>query len=81
MNIYDYLYPTFKFPKNHNIKLFEAFSGIGCQKMALERVTNNFEVVGISEIDKYALASYKAMHGKTKNYGDISKLSGGVCRV
>lgn len=77
MNIFDYLYPTFKFPKNHKIKLFESFSGIGCQKMALERLTDNYEVVGISEIDKYALASYKAMHGKTKNYGDISKLSGG----
>lgn len=77
MNIFDYLYPAFKFPKNYNIKLFEAFSGIGCQKMALERLTNNFKVVGISEIDKYALKSYKAMHGKIKNYGDIAKISGG----
>jgi DNA (cytosine-5)-methyltransferase 1 len=77
MNIYDYLYPRFKFPKNHKIKLFESFSGIGCQKMALERLTDNYEVVGISEIDKYAINSYMAMHGETKNFGDISKLSGG----
>ena len=28
-------------------------------------------VVGISEIDKYAIQSYEAMHGKVNNFGDI----------
>lgn len=56
--------------------MFEAFSGIGCQKMALERVTYNFEIVGVSEIDKYALKSYKAMHGYCNNFGSITDIKG-----
>lgn len=51
-------------------KLFEAFSGIGCQRMAFNRIIE-YEMVGISEIDTHALKSYEAIHGKTKNYGDI----------
>lgn len=58
------------------IKVFEAFAGIGTQKMALDRLGLNFEYIGISEIDKYAIASYKAIHGDNiKNYGDISKIN------
>lgn len=30
--------------------------------------------MGISEIDKYAIKSYEAMYGETRNYGDISKV-------
>jgi DNA (cytosine-5)-methyltransferase 1 len=57
------------------IKLFEAFSGIGTQSMALKKITDNYEIVGYSEIDKYAIESYKAIHGEhIKNYGDISKI-------
>jgi DNA (cytosine-5)-methyltransferase 1 len=50
----------------------ELFSGIGAQRMALERLGISHRVVGISEIDKYAIKSYETMFGKTKNYGDIS---------
>jgi len=32
--------------------------------------------VGISEIDKYAIKSYEAMHGPVKNFGDITKIKG-----
>lgn len=52
----------------------ELFSGIGAQRKALERLGINHEVVGISEIDKYAIQSYEAIYGKTYNYGDISKV-------
>lgn len=31
-------------------------------------------VVAISEIDPYAINSYKAIHGETLNLGDISKV-------
>ena len=31
-------------------------------------------VVGISEIDKYAIQSYKAMHGEVTNFGDIREI-------
>lgn len=32
------------------------------------------KVVGISEIDKYAIQSYKAMHGEVTNFGDIREI-------
>ena len=49
----------------------ELFSGIGAQRKALERLGIDHEVVGICEIDKYAIQSYEAIFGETKNYGDI----------
>lgn len=58
------------------IIMFEAFSGIGRQAMALKRITKNYEIVGFSEIDNYAIASYHAIHGgDIKNYGDITKMT------
>ena len=36
------------------IKVFESFAGIGCQSIALRNLGIDFEVVGISEVDKYA---------------------------
>lgn len=52
----------------------ELFSGIGAQRKALERMGVPHEVVGICEIDKYAIQSYEAIFGPTYNYGDISKV-------
>lgn len=56
------------------LRVFEAFAGVGTQSMALKRLGVNYEVVGIAEIDKFAIQSYMAIHGETKNYGDISKI-------
>lgn len=56
------------------IRVFESFAGIGTQRMGLERAGIDHEVVGICEIDKFAINSYQAIHGETKNYGDISKI-------
>ena len=42
--------------------------------MALKQLGIPYETVGISEIDKYAIQSYNAIHGETKNYGDICKM-------
>ena len=50
------------------------FSGIGAQEAALKRLNIPFEVVGISEIDKYAIQSYEAINGPTRNYGDITQI-------
>lgn len=58
----------------NKIRVFEAFAGYGSQSMALRRLGIDFEVVGISEIDKYAIQAYMAVHGDTPNYGDISKI-------
>ena len=52
----------------------ELFSGIGAQRAALERLGIEHKVIGISEIDKYAIRSYEAIFGETSNYGDISKV-------
>ena len=75
MNLFELTKERFKFT-HKPIKLFEAFAGIGTQAMALKRLGIDYETVGISEIDKYAIQSYNAIHGKTKNYGDISKIKG-----
>ena len=56
------------------ITVNELFSGIGSQSAALERLGVDFKVIGIAEIDKYAIKSYEAIHGKIRNYGDISKI-------
>lgn len=57
-----------------HLKVFEAFAGVGSQHMGLRNLGVDYEVVGVSEIDKFAHQSYEAIHGETKNFGDISKL-------
>ena len=46
------------------LKVFECFAGIGCQSIALRNLNINYEVVGISEVDRYALLSYDVIHNK-----------------
>lgn len=65
------------------IRVFEAFAGYGSQALALQRLKDDFvnfdfEVVGISEIDKYAITAYNAIHGACPNFGDISKIDWNV---
>ena len=57
------------------MKLFEAFSGISTQRMGLDAAGIQYTSVGVSEIDKYAIEACNAIHGETKNYGDISILA------
>ena len=59
------------------IKLFSLFSGIGSFEKALTRLKIPFEIVGFSEIDKFAIKSYCAIHNvpESKNYGDITKIN------
>lgn len=56
------------------LRVFEAFSGIGTQRMALNNIGFEHEVIGISEISESAIKAYNAIHGETRNFGDISKL-------
>jgi len=56
------------------ISMNELFSGIGAQRKSLLNLDYDVDVVGIAEIDKYAIQSYEAMYGKTRNYGDISAI-------
>ena len=57
------------------LRVFEAFSGVGSQHMALRNLGLDYEVVGVSEIDMYAHQAYEAIHGETKNFGDITKIN------
>ncbi len=50
------------------LKVFEAFSGYGSQRIALKNIGFPHEVVGISEIDADALIAYAAIH---TNFSDI----------
>lgn len=65
---------------NNTIRVFEAFAGYGSQSIALQRLSADrpdfqFEVVGISEIDKYAISAYRAIHGEAvPNFGDIMQV-------
>lgn len=45
------------------MKVFEAFSGIGTQSIALSRAGIEHEVVGVAEIDVNAIISYATMRG------------------
>lgn len=56
------------------LRLIELFAGIGSQTQALTNIGVPHEVVAISEIDKYAIQSYEAMHGKGNNLGDIREI-------
>lgn len=56
------------------LKLIELFAGIGSQTQALTNIGVPHTIVGISEIDKYAIKSYEALHGKVHNFGDIRKI-------
>lgn len=66
---------------NTKLRVFEAFAGYGSQSFALESLSEDnpqfqFEVVGISEIDKYAIQAYYANHSTSiPNLGDISKIN------
>ena len=61
--------------KYETTTIFEAFSGIGTFSMALKRLGYPYEIVGFSEVDSYAIKSYRAIHGdELKNYGDVSKI-------
>ena len=74
INMFEDMYQSFKFDKKE-INLFEAFAGIGSQAVALKKLSKEFDfklnTIGISEIDKHAIASYNAIHGEVKNYGSI----------
>lgn len=56
------------------LRLIELFAGIGSQTQALTNIGIAHKVVAISEIDKYAIQSYEAMHGIANNLGDIRKI-------
>lgn len=59
------------------LKLLSLFTGVGAFEKALERLNIDYELVGFSEIDKFAIKSYCAIHNvpENKNLGDITKIN------
>lgn len=62
------------------IRLIELFAGIGAQAKSLERLDakgllpHGFEHYRICEFDKYAVASYNAVHGTDFKTSDITEI-------
>lgn len=64
-----------------HVKVFTSFSGYDSQCLALDRLAEqcpgfSYELVGWSEIDKYAIQAHNALYPQwaDRNYGDISKI-------
>lgn len=55
------------------LKVLELFAGIGACSKALERLGIEHEIVDAVEIDKYAIASFNAVHGTNFEPQDITK--------
>ena len=55
------------------LRVLELFGGIGACSKALERLGIDFEIADYVEIDKYAVASFNAMHGTSFEPQDICK--------
>lgn len=58
------------------LRVFTTFSGYDSQCLALDRLGIDYELVGWSEIDKYAIMAHNALFPQwaDRNYGDISKI-------
>ncbi|QIK70860.1 DNA (cytosine-5-)-methyltransferase [Erysipelothrix sp. HDW6C] len=76
MDLFDALYPTFRFKKDIPIRVVELFAGIGFQAMGLDLAEIPYHVVATSEIDKFAIKAYEAIHGHNPNLGSITEIQG-----
>ena len=54
------------------LKLLELFGGIGACSKALDKLGIDYEIVDYVEIDKYACASYNAIHNTNFEPQDIT---------
>ena len=56
------------------LKLFDAFTGYGGASWGLKKAKIPFEVIGYSEVEKFAIKLYELNHKDVKNFGDITKI-------
>ena len=58
------------------LRVFTAFSGYDSQCMALDRLGMDYDLVGWSEIDRYAIRAHDAIYPRwsDRNYGDITRV-------
>uniref|UniRef100_UPI004048134B DNA (cytosine-5-)-methyltransferase n=1 Tax=Polaribacter sp. TaxID=1920175 RepID=UPI004048134B len=57
-----------------DLKVFEGFCGYGGAHYGLKKSGVKFNVIGYSEVDKYAIELYDKNFPNIKNYGDITKI-------
>lgn len=74
ISLFELTMPTVKVDKP--IRLLEVFAGYGSQAMALENLGANFETYKVVEFDKYAIASYNAVHGTDFPAIDVCDIHG-----
>ena len=74
MNVFDFIDKPYKIRKP--IRLIELFAGVGSQAMALKAIGANFEHWKVVEFDKYAIASYNAIHGTDYPTIDVTQIHG-----
>lgn len=74
LSIFDMLYSEYEV--KNPIRLIELFAGYGSQAMALENFGADFETFRVVEFDKYAVASYNAIHGTNFETKDIKDVKG-----
>ncbi len=60
--------------KNSKIRVFEAFAGYRGASFGLKRSGLTYEVVGMSENDKFASSLLKKNFPTIPNYGDITQI-------
>lgn len=71
-NLFESSMPRFHIDRK--VRLIETFAGIGSQAAALRNLGVDFEHWKVIEIDKYAVASYNAVHGTDFEPMDITKV-------
>ena len=72
-DLFSYTMPRFHIG-DRPIRLIELFAGIGSQYAALKRIGANVESWKVVEWDKYAIASFNAIHGTDYEPSDITKI-------
>ena len=63
-----------KLPRHKKIRVFEAFAGYGGASFGLKRSGLNFQVVAMSEFDKFASDLLALNFPSIENFGDITKI-------
>lgn len=74
MTIGDFVENAYKI--NKPIRLIELFAGVGSQAMALRDIGADFTHYRVVEFDKYAIASYNAIHGTDFPVMDVTEITG-----
>jgi DNA (cytosine-5)-methyltransferase 1 len=59
----------------NKIKVFEAFTGYGGASFGLKKAKIPYEVIGYSEVDKFASELFNGNFPNIKNFGDITKIN------